>query len=38
MEKYLRACSRVSATLDGKTVYYTQDDRESVIKMMEIPH
>jgi dipeptidyl aminopeptidase/acylaminoacyl peptidase len=28
----------LSATLDGKTVYYTQYDRESVIKMMEIPH
>lgn len=28
----------LSATADGRTVYYTQFDRQSVIKMMEIPH
>ena len=28
----------LSATMDGKTVYYAQSDRQSVIKMMEISH
>jgi len=28
----------LSATADGKTVYYAQGDQQSVIKMMEIPH
>jgi Tol biopolymer transport system component/DNA-binding winged helix-turn-helix (wHTH) protein len=28
----------LSATADGKTVYYTQGDWQSVIKMMDIPH
>jgi len=28
----------LSATADGKTIYYTQGDWQSVIKMMEIPH
>jgi Tol biopolymer transport system component/DNA-binding winged helix-turn-helix (wHTH) protein len=28
----------LSATADGKTIYYTQYDRQSVIKMMELAH
>jgi hypothetical protein len=28
----------LSATADGKTIYYTQYDEQSVIKMMEISH
>jgi hypothetical protein len=28
----------LSATTDGKTVYYAQSDRQSVIRMMEISH
>lgn len=28
----------LSATMDGKTLYYTQHDRQNVIKMMEISH
>jgi Tol biopolymer transport system component/DNA-binding winged helix-turn-helix (wHTH) protein len=28
----------LSATMDGKTLYYTQHDRQNVIKMMEILH
>ena len=26
----------LSATMDGRTLYYTQHDRQNVIKMMEI--
>jgi hypothetical protein len=29
--------SSLSATADGKTIYYTVYDQQSVIKMMEIP-
>jgi Tol biopolymer transport system component/DNA-binding winged helix-turn-helix (wHTH) protein len=28
----------LSATMDGRTLYYTQHDRQNVIKMMEISH
>jgi Tol biopolymer transport system component/DNA-binding winged helix-turn-helix (wHTH) protein len=28
----------LSATIDGRTLYYTQHDRQNVIKMMEISH
>ena len=34
----LRLCPSLSATADGRTIYYTQYDRQSVIKMMEISH
>jgi hypothetical protein len=27
----------LSAGMDGRTIYYTQFDRQSVIKMMELP-
>ena len=30
--------SGLSATADGKTIYYTLFDRQSVIKMMEVAH
>ena len=33
----LRLYPSLSATADGKTIYYTQYDRQSVIKMMEMP-
>ena len=35
-KKPVRLQASLSATADGKTLYYTQYDRESVIKMMEI--
>ncbi|MDR3752042.1 MAG: winged helix-turn-helix domain-containing protein [Terracidiphilus sp.] len=34
----LRWFPSLSATADGKTIYYTQWDRQSVIRMMEISH
>ena len=35
-KKPVRLQASMSATADGKTLYYTQYDRESMIKMMEL--
>jgi dipeptidyl aminopeptidase/acylaminoacyl peptidase len=37
-KKPARLQASLGATADGKTLYYTQNDRESVIKMIEISH
>jgi hypothetical protein len=37
-KKPARLQASLSTTADGKTLYYTQNDREGVIKMMEISH
>ncbi len=37
-KKPARLQASLSVTPDGKTLYYTQNDRESVIKMMDISH
>ena len=39
LEKWpLRLQPSLSATADGRTIYYTQYDQQSVLKMMEFSH